>query len=720
MPAGRLRPWVRAIAIAAIAATALAGRGDAPARASSGCPNEDRRLEQGVKAQALPDCRAYELVSPGSVTSHQRSVLASPDGNALTYFTTHPAVGAGTSSYFYLARRGAGGWSLLAAGPQNVPGAYFEDECDQNLYFSPDLTRNVDEEGWLQPGEPARCKRNQEVFVPGEPNPTRNVFLRDVATDSYRLVNLTPAGVTPANAKFQDASDDFSRIFFSEEAPLTADAPATARNFYVWEDDGVRLLTVLPGGEPVAGELVEAAGYRPMLGEVVFGSGMAPVTGAVSADGSRAFFYAGGNLYLRTNPGEAQSPLSGGVCVDPQLACTVQVDAGSGPGPGGGGVFWRADATGSKVIFTAESRLTADSTAAPGKPDLYLYDVEADQLTDLTATAGPAADVRGVTAASGDLSRVYFVANGALAPGAEPGNCAGEFAATQTCGLYLAEAGSVTLVATLSRQDNLVWQEGTEPRRKPRTLLAQASPDGRYLAFTSVLGLTGYDNHDVDVPEFLNRQIFVYDAATSELACASCSPAGSRDGSLTVSFAGNYASSTPGGTVQWRVNSVLDDGSVLFDSEDPLLTADVNQARDVYRFRDRQLDLLTSGGYAGPARFRNATPSGRDVYLSTPEQLLAEDLDAGNTSIYDVRVSGGFPRPQAPPPPCAGEECRPLSILGPEATVPGSAVEQSSGRAGKRKCRAKPRRCKRTHGKKGHRGKRHQAGRAAEGRGGRR
>jgi hypothetical protein len=680
-----------------LTAIAILGAASPAAAAAADCPNQERRAEQGPMGLALPDCRAYELVSPGSLTTHDRSVQVSRDGNALAYYSFHPVEGATTSSYFSLATRGPGGWAVRAAGPQNVSAAYWQDECDQNLYFSPDFSLNIDEEGWLEYGDPRRCKRNEAVLVPGEPNPSRNVFLHDVAADSFRLVNLTPEGATPANAKFQDASDDFSRIFFSEEAALTDDAPAGGRNFYVWEDGVLRLLTVLPDGTPASGELVEAAGYWQLLGGTIAGSGMAPVTGAVSADGARAFFYAGGRLYLRQNPSRPQSPLSAGACTDAQLACTLQIDATQGPGAGGGGIFWRAGPDASKVIFTAESRLTADSTADAGKPDLYRYDVATGDLTDLTVSAGPPADVLGVTGASEDLSRVYFVANGVLAPGASPGSCEGFSETEQTCNLYLSEGGSIEFLATLSNQDGGVWQDGFEPLHKSQQLLAQTSPGGRYLAFTSVRGLTGYDNHDAEFPESRNRQIYLYDAGTGNLACVSCGPSQSRDSSLTVNFSGNFASSTPGGAPQWRTNSVLADGSVFFDSEDSLVPADLDQTRDVYRYREGQLHLFSGGDYPGPSRFRNASPDGDDVFFSTPQSLLATDTDRDNISIYDARVRGGFPLPAPPAPACEGDGCRPLPALPPEAAAPGSASFQPSAKP-KKRCKAKRRaRCKKRH-----------------------
>ena len=62
------------------------------------------------------------------------------------------------------------------------------------------------------------------------------------------------------------------------------------------------------------------------------------------------------------------------------------------------------------VFFTDENKLTATSTTASGKPDLYEYDFEAEagkRLTDLTVDPVEPADVLGVSGASEGGSYVY-------------------------------------------------------------------------------------------------------------------------------------------------------------------------------------------------------------------------------------------------------------------------------------------------------------------------
>ncbi|MEX0973452.1 MAG: hypothetical protein WDZ46_09390 [Solirubrobacterales bacterium] len=693
---------------------------------AAACPNEASRIAQG--SQHLPDCRAYELVTPGErIEQNTKPARASVNGDAVTYYSTLAGSEAETSSYFHLSRRQPTGWTAQSVGPQVEIGAIHEHTCEQNVFFSPNLGKHTYEHDWYDPEQPALCKRSDDL-VPGEPHPQRNVLLFDTKGGAPQLINVASDSVDtesldPANAKFQDASDDFSRIVFSTEARLTADAP-TGRNFYIWEDGAVRLITILADGEPTTGELVEAAGHRGSSG-IMPGSGLAPVTGALSADGSRVLFYAEDGLYLRERPTEAQSAIGGGECTEAQRACTVQVDASQGPGPDGGGVFWRASADGGTIFFTSDRKLTEDSTAEPGKPDLYRYVVGTGQLTDLTADPDGAADVRGVSDAATDGSSIYFVANGVLAPGATPGNCTGPVEAGQTCNLYVVGDGPVSFIASLLREDRDVWQGGNEPteRRKQSTVRASASANGKFLAFSSQRSLTGYDNRQItsDAP---TRQIFLFqvdgEGGGGQLGCVSCIPDGTRpaDSSLSLLLAGNYGPGPHSGNASWKVRHVLNDGRVLFDSLDPLLPEDVNGVRDVYQYGAGQLSLISTGEHGGETRFLAASPSGSDVFFRTGQALVPSDTDNEAFSLYDARVGGGFAEGAAPAPPCNEETCRGLEVLPPLLALPGSAELRASqapttNRAKRRRCnqlrrRQARRRCRqaKTRGKRARRCKR--------------
>ncbi len=676
-------PWSMP-ALATLLVVAIGLSGGAMRASADECPNQAIRAEQN--ATSLPECRAYELVTPGAPLGQEGfPARAAVDGGAITYYTTHPSASATASNFIYLARRGPDGWTNGSVGPQNVSGVRFESVCEQNVFFSPDLTANILEAGRFDAGEPARCKRPEEI-VPGEPDPYRNVFVQRPGSPT-QLVNLTPEGATPANARFQDASTDLSRVVFGEEAQLTPDAPP-GYDFYIWNEGTVRLLTVLPDGSPSTGELAEATSRPGALR-----SGFAPFTGAMSDDGRRVFFYGPEGLYLREDAEQPQSAIVAGHCTEPGRACTTQVDASHGPGPDGGGVFWRATPSGSTVFFTDTSRLTADSTAAPGKPDLYRYETGSGQLTDLTVNAGEAADVLGLSGIGTDGSRVYFVADGALAPGAAPGNCPGTTKAPGSCNLYLLDGSSITFVATLTEEDRLAWQENPEatvPIQKAGRLWANVSPNGRYLAFIAYEPLTGYDNTDAENSSEPDPEIFVYDAGSSGgLTCASCPSGPARYPNLNLGSATNY--SPDGGGASWMTHAVLDDGSVFFSSPAPLVPADENESEDVYQYLHGKLSLISPGNLDVDAHFLDASANGEDVFFRTPQALVGADQDEENISLYDARREGGFAEPPAPPPPCTAEDCRGPITAAPVPSPLGVAAPEPLGRPTKPLCRKKRR-----------------------------
>ena len=82
--------------------------------------------------------------------------------------------------------------------------------------------------------------------------------------------------------------------------------------------------------------------------------------------------------------------------------------------------------------------------------------------------------------------------------------------------------------------DDPSWGHKSESLKE---MTSRVSPNGRYLAFMSERSLTGYENRDANsgVPD---EEVFLYDASTGRLVCASCNPTGARpvgiDGSETI------------------------------------------------------------------------------------------------------------------------------------------------------------------------------------------
>jgi hypothetical protein len=628
---------------------------------AAGCGNEAIRTEQGA-ALALPDCRAYELVSPGSSPLVDSAgmvnfgVRAANDGNAMAYLSYYPFEGSPSSGWFFRARRGTAGWSLEEMSPQVLPGAAPKVVCEAiELNYSENLLasvlrigREIKEE---YPGA-SFCSQPQAEIVPGEPRGFANLLRRAAPGSPYELVNQTPADVAPANAQFQDASDDLSHIVFGEEAQLTPEAPP-GYDLYVWTGGTVRLVTFLPNGTPARGDLAGATEH--LTAGVEAGgtfNGTAPITNGVSADGERIFFYANGNLYLRENA--AQPPAATPACGASKsaFACTRQIDRSLGEGSPGGGVFQYASADGSRVFFTDESKLTSPSSAAAGKPALYEYNVESHALADRTpGVAG--ADVRGFSGAARDGSRLYFVAKAALTGAQQNGQA--EVAQAGKPNLYLLENGALTFIATLDpTTDRSAWsfeltpKEGKAPTGGAATLATRTSPGGRYFAFNSARGLTGNPGG--------TTQIFVYDAVNGSMSCASCLPGGSAP-------PGPSQIPSPIATTEVRAPAYLprgltDNGQLFFTTPQALLHADTDGVADVYEYRQGELHLISDDGGSGPSYFFDASLGAGDVFFATSDALVRSDTDNA-LNLYDARADGGFAEPPAPAPACAtGEPCR--------------------------------------------------------------
>ncbi len=109
----------------------------------SGCANEQRREEQA--ATMLPDCRAYEMVSPldkkgSEVLVQDKWVEAASDGERVSYATLS-GFGETTGSDPYgfvqqLATRDADGWRSRGITPTPVrdPGAVFGGGMDGSCF----------------------------------------------------------------------------------------------------------------------------------------------------------------------------------------------------------------------------------------------------------------------------------------------------------------------------------------------------------------------------------------------------------------------------------------------------------------------------------------------------------------------------------------------------------------------------------------------------------
>jgi WD40-like Beta Propeller Repeat len=631
-------------------------------------PDQTFTTQSGGGALALPDGRAYELVTPADKGSgflaepwFTGGFQASTSGDGLAYAAEVALAGSLSGSPdSYLATRGAGGWSSQNLTPPQATQESLPAVFPRMVGFSADLSKAVLLDGGQFYGQ------DSPPLVSGEPQNNFNLFLRDNATGAYQLMDLTPAGVGPGGSEFEGLSADGSHVVFRSYAQLTPGAPGD-EGLYQWAGGSVSLVSQIP--QPPA---TTCGGAGPpcvasfgILGRGDTDGARLGFLNAVSPDGSKVFFkdlptFAVGALYMRENNTR-----------------TVDISAsqrsGSGPEPGGEtGIYQMASADGSEVFFISCEQLTNDAT---GGCDLYRYDTASGVLSDLTVdhNGDPAgADVQGVVGASADGSYVYFVANGVLASGASLGDCHFRSSVNDPegqCNLYVSHEGTVMFIARLDNaNDHGDWINGGFGEGT-----ARVTPDGTHLVFESVRSLTGYDNTVASGTECGKNaqgeksrgprcsEVFLYDAASRGLVCVSCNASGARPlgpSHIAPEEERSIGAGSDHQGYEYLPRNLSDDGSrVFFDSVDALVPGDVNGRQDVYEWEGGRQSLISSGTSSEDSTFVDASPSGGDVFFKTISQLVSQDVDQ-RPDIYDARIGGGFPGAPVPPPPCVGEACK--------------------------------------------------------------
>jgi hypothetical protein len=684
------------------------------------CPNDHVRQQTG--SSYLPDCRAYELVSPGSA-------------GAVVFFPSHAAFEK-EQSYFafnretsYPVNRGFasapsrfaffGGTGVVSG--LNAPNSF------NDMYMG---TRT--NTGWVTtvPG-----LTGSEAFETGQKECSESMDLcidrREPAGEEFgfpyefapylftaageKLGQLpTNLSVIPGGREFEGQermSGDFSHfVFGSAEAelpgpccekhygPAVAFAPGgvTTGMGSLYDNDiaakTVSLISKLPGGGPLPEVVPTAQGIQ---------------IGGVSPDGSHVLMQtpaAGGRSYLYMRVG-------GG------LGVTYEVSEGKPATPIG------MTRNGSKVFFTTPEKLSSQDTDS--SDDLYMWSEATGQLTLLSQGDGNGnADTCSASWASGcsvePLTPEYAHPNGNRAVSAPNSmddlmaEVSGDvyFYSPETLdgsrpgirnqrNLYVYRDGGVHLVATLD--------PGTEVNRM------QISSNGLHAAMLTASQLTSYDNRGF-------REMYTFNPETDRINCASCNPGGTPPtGDVAASQGGRF---------------MAEDGRVFFTSRDSLVPRDRDgKILDVYEYVSGRPQLITSGlgsrDYTGGSEILNlltkpqhtgleaVSRDGTDVFFSTFETLVSQDNNGEFVKFYDARTGGGFPNDPQPAPCAAADECHGEGSAPPAPPITATGVNLGGGgnvvsqpKTHRKKHRGHRRRGRRHHGKnhrgKNHRGKRHQ------------
>jgi hypothetical protein len=685
-------------------------------------PDRTFTTQPASASTGLPGDRGDELVSPldkhgvplGPITREGALIEAAADGHAITYYATGPILSdpagsrAAYNSQVLSSRSSSGNWSTIdITPPHRAPIGATPGNNSEYLLFSTDLSRAALEPIGATPLSPLATEHTP--------------YLR--ASDGAYQPLVTAANVPPGTkfggveekpevfantVRFVTATPDLSHLLLSSPSELVAGFATSGEAVYEWSEGTLTPVSFVPSGSAAVCEGIACVPGRGEVGNLSF-----QVRNAISTNGSRVVFSAlGQKLFLR----------------DIASGETLQLDApeeGCGGCGSGTATFQYASTDGSRVFFTDAEGLTADSTAAPGKADLYMCEIEIEaghlscDLTDLTANAidpGEPAAVQGaVIGGAVDGSSVYFVADAALSEGegAVRGNCAGtEPTAAETCNLYRydTETSRLSLVAVLSGADYPDWAAETAESggKKLQGLTARVSPDGRFLAFMSERPITGYDNRDAASGE-RDEEVFLYAAAADRLVCASCNPTGARPAgrqgprtapAAVVDAAPNwggrwYAANVPGWTnidnqhALYQSRYLSDSGRLFFNSPDALVPTDTNGTEDVYQYEPSGVGSCTEGSAAFAARnggcvslissgtsaeesaFMDASEDGNDVFFLTAARLTARDEDKA-LDIYDASVGGGEPA-LVKPVECSGDACQQPAVP-PAHPTPGTLL----------------------------------------------
>ena len=285
------------------------------------CPNDAHR---GGTGAALPDCRAYEMVSPvdkeggnvsGAPFEYNQSAVS---GGALTYTSGSAFAGSQGAPFTnqYLATRDPeAGWSSKSISAPQAGPVFFSSVPLINLVraFSPDLST-----AW-------NVTYTDPVLGPGGQEGLSGIYRRDNESDGYEAcTTATPAfgESKTVGPELQAVSADQQHAVWRQENKLTEDASSAESSnglpiFQVYEcsfGDGetaaVRLVSILPDG--TASPLENTAGSASNApGQADFNLASWEQN-AISEDGSRIFWstsgerlYGGGAhrgpLYLRVN-----------------------------------------------------------------------------------------------------------------------------------------------------------------------------------------------------------------------------------------------------------------------------------------------------------------------------------------------------------------------------------------------------------------------------------
>ncbi len=716
---------VAASAIGAFMATVACAQSSNDWSPSAACPNEGIRVQEGTIA--LPDCRAYEMVTPPYKEGFGLfSASYASNGDSAMLVTLGGLAGAAGSTEYppnisniYRDERGPTGWELS---PLNAPNAEFTGQMLEE--YEADNGDTL----WIQHA-PSQSASHGQLYVrsPGSDPEYRRIG-PDKPTETYEEEASNAIDVNPSRrSEVVAATPDFTHIALravKSEARWEFDETVGGRIFRsLYEYSGVgneQPILVGVSGEKGSDRLISKCGT--LLGSDSAGSAY----NALSSDGEAAFF-----TTMPCNPdppAEEKEELYArlhGALISPLPATTVDISASvcaSECGEKSGMNFEGAsevqdvkgasgpDATekGDRVFFTSTQKLTNDAVdrtavgdatqgaCADGGCNLYEYRLdEAVPASARLRSISHGGEVLGVMGIAEDGSHIYYISSAEMASAGA--NVYGKTPLGGQPNLYVYDTVSerTAFVATLSPADKQDWQ-----RRFTRPAQV-AGATGRFVLFASQMqGLTPDETST-------QTQLYEYKAEgegeAAELIRVTKGEDGyNEDGNGVqagveigpIESAAQKLDLQDLKSTTNRLNISTDGRTIAFRTAGQLSPRAVSAeqgCQSVYEFHTPTgalsqgvVGLISDGRDAqasgGPgsvcgALFQGMDSTGANILFGTADPLLSSDVDGSQVDLYDARIDGGFPLSPEPAA-CmslAGCEGAPLSPIG--SARPGSSIQ---------------------------------------------
>jgi hypothetical protein len=615
------------------------------------CPaNEQLRIENN--SLALPECRAYEMVTSPGKEGFGAVLWDYSDDNAVNYRSEAGNIaksGENALGNLYTAVRSGNGWKTVpnlngSSGTLRDAPSYIDTNLRREIFYSPDFLSSI----WTthRKGDP----EGMNYYLRGPDGAF--TLIGSANSASY---NPAAGGGVPIDPGAVSA--DLSHFVVGPSFVGSGNDTPTQWGPGVYEFVGTgvdvpRRVDLDNSGAPIS---------TCPLGPA------SALANTMSADGSTIVFTVNGGCGGANPPAqEVWARVNATTSFDVSASQCHRVDCNA-PARA---TFAGAAKDGSRVFFMTTQQLLDGDTDQTN--DLYACDIptgnpapigDANSCASLKEVSGASTGAEvdppsytgevfqsnpGIASVSEDGSTVYFLAKGVLADNEDAFK---EKALAGDHNLYVWHAdaahpdGQTSFVSRLDSND----------------IGAQSTPDGRYLVFTTASQLVDTDTDSA-------RDVYRYDADTGELTRVSTNVFG---------VAGNGDDFDAGVSSN---GAVSDNGQkIVFTTTEALSAADGNGEPDAYLRTPARVSLVSSGSVGGgvvarsggqsakPGNVTAITASGLDLYFQTAAALTPADTD-DQADIYDARIGGGFSFAEAVP--CSGEACQPSPSAPPAIPTP--------------------------------------------------